>query len=264
MRTYCQRISAPQLPNNEKEDSSLQPLSEESPELSRVSTISTISTTMTGGDGTPKKTPDHPEGSTPKSDSKKKTRSEQLAERHPTRGKRTKGPPGNAPGTKEHKPSTGRIPLQAAWEASRLPTSHSKLVLFVGCPWPFYVPLLTTEMPFLHYETDERRDKMSEAIRNVRAGRDLPEQATRDYTLVHAYLNDMPPLHPPRTLDQFFYHGIDTSARDRDQVVYRYCRRHQAEPKVFMVDQLWLWMIGRGKYESSNGTLSKLTMPQIW
>ena len=133
MRTFCQRISAPQVPGVEKEDSALQPLSEEMPELSRVSTISTISTVMTGRDETPKKTADQKEGGTPKSDSKKKTKAEQIADRHPTRGKRAKGPPGNAPGTKE-KPSIGRIPYQAAWEASRLPASNSKLVLFVRCP----------------------------------------------------------------------------------------------------------------------------------
>ena len=133
MRTFCQRISAHQVPGAEKEDSSLQPLSEEMPELSRVSTISTISTVMTGRDETPKKTVDPNEGGTPKSDSKKKTKAEQIAERHPTRGKRAKGPPGNPAGTKD-KSSLGRVPYQAAWEASRLPASNSKLVLFVGYP----------------------------------------------------------------------------------------------------------------------------------
>ena len=39
-------------------------------------------------------------------------------------------------------------------------------------------------------------------------------------------------------LDQFFYHGIDTTQRDNDQVVWRYCQEHRMEPKVFMVDQL--------------------------
>jgi hypothetical protein len=101
-------------------------------------------------------------------------------------------------------------------------------------------------MPFLHYETDERRQKLTNSIRSAQAGRDLPENPSRDQMLVHAYLNNTPPLHPRRTLDQFFYHGIDTAARDTDQVVYRYCKRHHLEPKVFMVDQLWLWILGKG------------------
>lgn len=72
-----------------------------------------------------------------------------------------------------------------------------------------------------------------------------PEGASRDELLVHAYMNSS--LHPRRTLDQFFYHGIDTSVRDTDQVVYRYCQFHRPpreELKLFMVDQLWMWIMG--------------------
>jgi hypothetical protein len=94
---------------------------------------------------------------------------------------------------------------------------------------------------------------MSEAIKHARTGGDIPKNPTRDELLVHAYLNvpNQPPLHPRRTLDQYYYHGIDTTVRDTDQVVYRYCKRHRHEPKVFMVDQLWLWVLGKG--ESSPG-----------
>ena len=101
-------------------------------------------------------------------------------------------------------------------------------------------------MPFLHYETDQRRREMSNTIKAVRSGRGLPEHPSRDELLVNAYLKHTPPLHPRRTLDQFFYHGIDTSKRDADQVVYRYCDRHRVEKKVFMVDQLWMWVLERG------------------
>lgn len=102
-------------------------------------------------------------------------------------------------------------------------------------------------MPFLHYETDERRQRMSHAINLIREGWDPPEGSPRDIMLNKGYLCNTPPLHPRRTLDQFFYHGIDTSIRDTDQVVYRYCKRHNVEKKVFMVDQLWLWVLGKGK-----------------
>lgn len=108
-------------------------------------------------------------------------------------------------------------------------------------------PIQNAQMPFLHYETDVRREKMATAISDARNGRPVPENASPDTLLVHAYLNNTPPLHPRRTLDQFFYHGIDTSARDRDQVVYRYCKNCGQEPKVFMVDQLWLWVLGTGE-----------------
>ena len=118
-------------------------------------------------------------------------------------------------------------------------------------------------MSFLHYETDERRRKMSRAIANARARRPLPEHPTRDELLVYAYLNDMPPLHPRRTLDQFFYHGIDTSIRDTDQVVYRYCKRHGAEPRLFMVDQLWLWILGKGRQPPNEGIFPPLTFHHL-
>jgi hypothetical protein len=100
-------------------------------------------------------------------------------------------------------------------------------------------------MPFLHYETDERRQRMARAI--TEANRELPERPSRDQLLVKAYLNHKPPLHPRRTLDQYAYHGIDTTARDQDQVVYRWCKRNGFEPKVYMVDQLWLFVLGKGE-----------------
>jgi hypothetical protein len=80
-------------------------------------------------------------------------------------------------------------------------------------------------MPFLHYETDERRQKMSHAIKCVREGRPLTEDSSRDILLVNAYMNRSPPLHPRRTLDQYFYHGIDTTARDTDQYALQFPRR---------------------------------------
>ena len=101
-------------------------------------------------------------------------------------------------------------------------------------------------MPFLHYETEERRRTMRQAIIAAnREGRNPIESASRDSLLLDAYLNNTPRLHVRRTLDQFAYHGIDTSVRDEDQVVTRYCKAHEIERKVFMVDQLWLWVLGK-------------------
>lgn len=103
-------------------------------------------------------------------------------------------------------------------------------------------------MPFLHYEPNEGRVSMADTIQKARTGVKLPDNAFRDEHLIHAYMNNNS-LHPRRTLDQFFYHGIDTSRRDTDQVVLRHTqkyRRHE-EPKLFMVDQLWMWILGGGK-----------------
>ncbi|KAH8912070.1 hypothetical protein BR93DRAFT_57252 [Coniochaeta sp. PMI_546] len=231
MRTYSHRIAAPQTQEREREKDGkpLVPLAEEVSDISAKSSVTNSSQATIVA--TPKKVGDSAEGGTPKSEAKKKSKSEQLAERHPKRSRRSNGPPGNPPGTKEAK-IAARMSSQPSYEASRLGSSNGKMVLF---------------MPFLHYETNERRGRMSEAINRARAGRALPDRPTRDDFLVHAYLNipNQPPLHPRRTLDQFYYHGIDTTVRDTDQVVYRYCKRHHVEPKVFMVDQLWLWVLGK-------------------
>jgi ankyrin repeat protein/Mg2+ and Co2+ transporter CorA len=216
MRTFSHRI--PASPNHEREEKekTLISVAEEQSDVSTTSQATLVTT--------PKKAP---ENATPtKGDNKKKSKAEQIAERHPKRSKRTSGPPGNPPGTK----LAARSASQLSFEATKSVSLNGKIVLF---------------MPFLHYETNERRRKLSAAISAARSGSGLPQEPTRDDLLIHAYATNMPPLHPRRTLDQYFYHGIDTSVRDTDQVVYRYCKRFNIEPKVFMVDQLWLYILGK-------------------
>jgi len=239
MRTFCQRISA--LANAENGDRTPRPEENESRPLvvlseepSEVSQVSQGSSLPPPGELTPRK-PSEDGSRTPrgdKSEGKKKGKSDQVAERHPKRHKRGSGPPGNPPGSKAAK-QMNRTPSSLSWEATKLAPSNGKLVMF---------------MPYLHYETDEQRARMADVIRRVRNDRPLRDlTATPDNVLIGGYLNHSPPLHPRRTLDQYFYHGIDTSKRDRDQVVYRYCKRHGVNPiKVFMVDQLWLWVLSRG------------------
>ena len=104
----------------------------------------------------------------------------------------------------------------------------------------------------------------------------------RDQTFIQKYLNEDPPLHPRRTLDQAYYWTLDeTEVRDRDQVVYRATRAlgqsfHSYNPEIkmwdghrrqddeqegndegchhcrdnirkvsrlVMVDQLWMWIL---------------------
>jgi hypothetical protein len=121
-------------------------------------------------------------------------------------------------------------------------------------------------MPFLHYEMDASREQMSRAIKRTYISNandptlSRPDNPTADDLLIEAYLRHdyraPPGLHPRRTLDQFFYHGIDTSQRDQDQVVWRYCQKMRLEPKIFMVDQLWIWILGKGLIVTS--------FPQRW
>lgn len=55
-------------------------------------------------------------------------------------------------------------------------------------------------------------------------------------------------VQPRRTLDQYIYADMETlTHRDDDQVVYRYTKENlSVGPKIFMVDQLWLWILGKG------------------
>ena len=99
----------------------------------------------------------------------------------------------------------------------------------------------------LHWETHQRRKKMSTAINRALT---IPDRVcgpnagfTCDEMLIQAYLQSTHNLHIRRTLDQFYYHAISTEDRDTDQVVYRYTRDKGKERKVFMVDQLWLWVL---------------------
>ena len=69
-----------------------------------------------------------------------------------------------------------------------------------------------------------------------------------DERLLRDNLTKDPPLHIRRTLDQYYFLTLeDTSARDRDQVVYRGTRAgrsfHTRNTRVIMVDQLWLWIL---------------------
>jgi len=134
MRTFCQRISPPQQatpPKAPPKDVS-KPLITVSEEPSDLTVVSS----HTSGSLTPQRSaPDRGGASTPtpKSDSKKKSKSEQMADRHPKRPKRTSGHPGNPPGTKQAK-ATAKLPTQLAWDVSELPGSNGSLVLFVGSP----------------------------------------------------------------------------------------------------------------------------------
>jgi hypothetical protein len=66
--------------------------------------------------------------------------------------------------------------------------------------------------------------------------------------LFRASLHKDPPIHPRRTLDQYYFSTLkNTTSRDRDQVVYRGTKKEKSnfmdEPRIVMVDQLWLWIL---------------------
>ncbi|QDS71946.1 hypothetical protein FKW77_000869 [Venturia effusa] len=166
--------------------------------------------------------------STPKSDKKKKTKGEAIQERHAKKPRQASSQ--NVEKNGKQSKIIEKVKGGAPKVTPEAPGSNGKIVLF---------------MPFLHYETDRNRRKMAAAIKLAQTGQECPHSPSRDDLLVQAYLRAKPPLHPRRTLDQFSYHGIDTSQRDEDQVVYRYLKERGVHPAIFMVDQLWVFILGK-------------------
>ena len=114
------------------------------------------------------------------------------------------------------------------------------------------------QMPYLHWETDENRAWTSRTIMDIQDSRVSSSGPLRNQeeSLLRGYLpmkeenaDDKAAggLHIRRTLDQFHHQTVKTDHRDRDQVVLRYCARKKIEQKIFMVDELWMWIIGDSK-----------------
>jgi hypothetical protein len=118
-------------------------------------------------------------------------------------------------------------------------------------------------MPYLHYETYGQQKDMSVYFKHfarkpTTKDSKVPksddwkgQRKERDVMLLCAHL-DSPEhsLHIRRTLDQSFYHDVNTDRRDDDQVIHRFQKRfHDKEvlependdSKILMVDQLWMW-----------------------
>jgi hypothetical protein len=101
---------------------------------------------------------------------------------------------------------------------------------------------------------DSRKIDLEESINGEAVDSNLVP-LNDDDLLIKAFMaiNTPKSLHPRRTLDQFYYYMLeDTEDRDNTQVVEKWVKRHSVtsdgstvQPSIFMVDQLWLWVIKR-------------------
>jgi hypothetical protein len=85
--------------------------------------------------------------------------------------------------------------------------------------------------------------------------REMPPTGNLNEHLIKGYYSPGSLSYQPRrTLDQYGYADVETTShRDDDQVVYRYTKKDtHTETKIFMVDQLWLWVIGTGRPHSES------------
>jgi hypothetical protein len=112
------------------------------------------------------------------------------------------------------------------------------------------------KMPYLHWDTDYNRVQTTQAIKRhqnpAEYRRGSVASTAKDEFLIRGYLNSSTDLHLRRTLDQFKHHSINTEKRDRDQVVFRFCKRSKKEWKIFMVDQMWIWILGDSMWPSGS------------
>ena len=124
-------------------------------------------------------------------------------------------------------------------------------------------------MPYLHFETFQNQQDMSKLCNHFARIELLPPEEVaraernneKDLSLLQAHLESPEhSLHIRRTLDQSFYHHINTEGRDRDQVIHRFQKRfpnkdipisEHDDSKVLMIDQLWMWVIGQNMIVTS-------------
>ncbi|KAJ5292018.1 hypothetical protein N7478_001269 [Penicillium angulare] len=177
-----------------------------------------------------------------------------------------RGKSGSNPGT----PKLGESKTKGSWGMADKGRGASHLSSTSLCKDPHTLTSacnICVFMPYLHFETEERRKKMQAAISRAEKlcfqPRSIQRARTRDEMLIDAHLSSSTTsLHVRRTLDQFFYPNIDTQSRDQDQVVYRYQTKGPGrdslvtDPKIFMVDQLWVWILG--------ANLIVTSFPQRW
>ncbi|KAF2106882.1 hypothetical protein BDV96DRAFT_654214 [Lophiotrema nucula] len=90
--------------------------------------------------------------------------------------------------------------------------------------------------------------KSSAVVSTMPEGGGLYSIDDDDKALMRAYTMQSATLHTRRTLDQYYYHMLSSTAlRDEDQVVTRWANRdlphgdQNVPHNILMVDQLWLW-----------------------
>jgi hypothetical protein len=103
-------------------------------------------------------------------------------------------------------------------------------------------------MPFIQQDTFHQTPQIGFVVKQNNISQSKSTATHGPETGVSQTMQTYPDLHVRRTLDQYYYTTLkDTEERDKDQVIYRELRRRKAEePKIIVVDQLWLWILNKG------------------
>ncbi|KAI5820040.1 hypothetical protein BZA77DRAFT_125803 [Pyronema omphalodes] len=116
-------------------------------------------------------------------------------------------------------------------------------------------------IPFLNFESSSMFEGTKKIMKNPTKRNiiDIPNGLNdKVEPFIRGYINSTD-FHPRRSLDQFYYYMLgdeNIDKRDLDQVVYRWATERNKDaknagkylfyvkdPKLIMVDQLWLWII---------------------
>lgn len=114
---------------------------------------------------------------------------------------------------------------------------------------------LVLYLPYTHWESSEGWKRRQELLRATSDEGFTGSQP--DVGFIAKYLHHhTSPFHDRRSLEQAYYHdfGMTASLDGQEQVMERYVRKHRSgeEPKVIVIDQLWLWLI-KG-YSNADGS----------
>jgi hypothetical protein len=123
------------------------------------------------------------------------------------------------------------------------------------------------QLPYLNWEYYDDFFELQQTYDYTQHGAvDMLEDASRARVKVERnlaqYLGGDLPLHPRRSLDQFYYSSLaDTYVRDTDQTISKWSgagleedgrRRAANDSLLIMVDQVWCWVLNESKSKTSN------------
>ena len=111
---------------------------------------------------------------------------------------------------------------------------------------------LVMYMPYMHWESSAAWKQRQALLHAISSIEQVEPHADRDFVKDYAH-HHTSPFHDRRSLEQAYYHdfGMTASLDDQEQVMERHIRISRnsnracraEEPKLIVIDQLWLWLI---------------------
>ncbi|OAA69911.1 26S proteasome non-ATPase regulatory subunit 10 [Akanthomyces lecanii RCEF 1005] len=144
----------------------------------------------------------------------------------------------------------GGANISRAWTTGNVPSAYPQMEQWDTKSFKMFPPtvLRTRGKRWLSPSEESIPATVSEQMRKRQKRSDPLTSTNLHEDLILGYMAgrhiDDHGCQPRRTLDQYKYSHLGSiGERDGDQVVYRYTKEKQQEPKIFMVDQLWYTLV---------------------